>query len=75
MKFRGLLMGLLLFPIAAFATGIESVALLADAEGEPGEREEAASAPPATDAPATDALRRPTCAMPVQGCWEWHSLP
>ena len=37
MKFRGLLMGLLLFPIAAFATGIESVTLLADAEGEPGE--------------------------------------
>ena len=30
-------MGLLLFPIAAFATGIESVTLLADAEGEPGE--------------------------------------
>ncbi|MBK8284640.1 MAG: hypothetical protein IPK97_06960 [Ahniella sp.] len=37
MKFRSMLMGLLLFPMAAFATGIESVTLMADAEGEPGE--------------------------------------
>lgn len=37
MTIRNLLLGLALFPITAFAVGIESVTLMTDNKGEPGE--------------------------------------
>ena len=41
MSIRKLLLGLALFPITAFAVGIESVTLMADNAGEPGDVAEA----------------------------------